>query len=511
MEFPQIKSLLLSQNGEYDLSGIITSTRITIIRDDGIVIFDNRRDSESMDNHANREEVIALQTQSRAESTRFSDTFGSQTYYYAEKLEQGDVLRLSFTIDSVYSIVIQSIPFMILIAICVILLSAFVSNYLTNKIIAPLYDIDEPVYDELDQFYSRIKEQERFIEKQKAKLAQKTVEFNILTDNIDNGLVLLNSRTEIIAINKAAKNVFQINNADFLRKNALELNHSSEFIAAIENTYKGVTSELLLQLYGRDFVFSFSPVVREKYGQKRVKGAIIIIVDNTEKAQAEKVRREFSANVSHELKTPLTSILGYAELIKIGMAKPEDIQRFSEKIHTEANSLLVLIDDIIKISQLDELKHNFDKENVDIEELVKGIISRLEMIAEKKNVTIHSNIEPVSIYGVHSIIDEMFYNIMENAIKYNNDDGSVSVSVKSKHDVIEVIIKDTGIGIPSESIERVFERFYRVDKSHSSAIKGTGLGLAIVKHAIQLHKGTIDVLSDEGTGTEMIITLPINA
>ncbi len=508
MEFPLVKKALLSQDGRSNFDTIISSSRITVINIDGTVTFDNRRDHTTMDNHADRVEVAALKNSSKAESTRLSDTLGKQTYYYAEKLDANTILRLSITMDSIYAIVLKIVPFMILIAILVIILSAFISSYVTKKIIAPLYNIDEPVYDELDQFYARIKEQERFIEKQKARIRQKKAEFEILTDNIEDGLVLLNSRNEVVAINNTAKLVFGSKDTKFLRKNAFELNHSDEFIASLEKAFLGKSCELILQIHNREYLLHISPVKRSRNGKVKIKGAIIIIVDNTEKVQAEKVRREFSANVSHELKTPLTSILGYAELIKTGMAKTEDIKGFSEKIYTEANSLLELIEDILKISRLDEMKQSFEVEDVQLKEIIETAILRLEIISDKKDVSVSHELDNVVVPGIKTVLEETLYNVLENAIKYNKEKGSVSVSLIEKKNKAKIVIKDTGIGIPADSIDRIFERFYRVDKSHSSNVKGTGLGLSIVKHAINLHSGTIEVKSDVGKGTEIIIAIP---
>ncbi len=507
-EFPQVKNLLVNVVDGKDYSNVVSSSRVTIISSNGEVLFDNRRDASKMENHANREEVLALQSQKRAESTRLSSTLSQQTYYYAEKLPDGTILRLSTSVDSIFSIIAQSIPFMAVIAACIILFSAFISSYLTNKIIAPLYDIDEPVYDELDQFYSRIKGQERYIEKQRSNLEQKEAELNILTSNIGDGIVLLNSANEIVAINNKAKRVFGEEEIDYNRKSVMELNHSVEFISAIERASQGDYSEVILNTHNKVYLLHISPVKNERNGVIKVKGAIIIIVDKTLKMQAEKMRREFSANVSHELKTPLTSILGYAELIKTGMAKPEDIQGFSEKIFSEANSLLALIEDILKISRLDEMDQKYDRESLNLSELIKTIVERLEMIAEKKDVQISTKLADVHLHGIKSILDETFYNIIENAIKYNVEHGEVAIEILENESDVTIFVKDTGIGIPKDSIERVFERFYRVDKSHSSTIKGTGLGLSIVKHAVQLHGGTIKLTSEPLNGTEMKITIP---
>ncbi len=502
-EFVKVKKYIQS-NENYDLSMIVLSTRITLIANDGEVLYDNYYDASKMENHSNRPEVRALGVQPYAEATRLSDTLGKQTYYYAEMVNN-NVLRLAITIDSIYGIIVKNILFMIILAIVVIILCMVISRYLTKKIIAPLYSIDEPVYEELDLFYAKIKAQKRKIKKHKARLMQKTQEFDILTQNIGDGFILLGKNNEIVSINKKAQNIFGNDTSDFLQKDVIEIDHSTEFIDSIAQSYSGKNVQLQLSINNKDYLLHISPVVSD---EEEVVGVVIIVVDNTEKAKAEKLRREFSANVSHELKTPLTSILGYAELVKTGFAKPEDVQNFCEKIHTEAINLLELIEDIMKISQLDENEYVNTSEKIQLHSLIENVLDRLSDSAQKKNLTIEKEINTVEITGFTRVLDETVYNVIENAIKYNVQDGKIVISLTQEDNEACIKITDTGIGIPSESIERVFERFYRADISHSSAVKGTGLGLSIVKHAVSLHNGTIDLKSEVGTGTELTIRLP---
>ena len=502
-EFTKIKKVLETQD-TYDFSQIFTSHRITLIADTGNVLYDNYEDFKKMENHADRPEIIALNGRTYSESTRLSDTLGKQTYYYAEALND-EVFRMAITTDSIYGIVLKNVPFMIIIAIIVIIFCVVISNYLTKKIITPLYNIDEPVYDELDMFYSKIKRQRQKIQKHKLRLQQKTQEFDILTQNIGDGFILLGKNNEIVSINKKAVEVFGTPNTDLIKKDVLEIDHSTNFIEAINSAYTGNSEQVQLILNNKEYVLHISPVIPE---EKEVVGVVIIIVDNTEKAQGEKLRREFSANVSHELKTPLTSILGYAELITTGMAKTEDVSNFCTKIHSEAKNLLALIEDIMKISQLDEKEYDSSTESINMQELIETIVSRLTDSAEKKHIHIKTELEKVIITGFERVLDETFYNIIENAIKYNVENGKIDISLFQNNNSACIKIKDTGIGIPPESIDRVFERFYRVDKSHSGIVKGTGLGLSIVKHAVQLHNGTIDVKSEVGKWTEIFITIP---
>ena len=504
-EYGNIKKVLQAQE-RFDFSEIFTMARITVISRDGQVLFDNYENPSVMENHADRPEVLALQNQTSAESTRLSDTLGKQTYYYAEKLTSGDILRLAITTDSVYGVVLKTVPFMIIIAIFIIILSAFISRYLTKKIIAPLNSIDEPIYEELDLFYAKINAQKRKIKKNKAKLRQKAQEFEILTQNIGDGFVLLGKKNEIVSINKKAAQIFGNTEIDFLEKDVAEINHTSEFLNAIDSAYNGKSTQIQELIHNKDYVFHISPVIPT---EEEVVGVVIIVVDNTEKAQSEKLRREFSANVSHELKTPLTSILGYAELVKTGMAKPEDIQKFCEKIHKEAINLLELIEDIMKISQIDEDNQEYEKEEVSLSETIETVVERLQDIANRKNISIEKDMQSVSIIGVKRIFEETLYNVIENAIKYNKEDGTVSINVSQDEENAIICVRDTGIGIPPESLDRIFERFYRVEKSRSGAVKGTGLGLAIVKHAVNLHNGTIAVTSELGQGTEITITVPL--
>ncbi len=507
-EFLQIKTKLLSQSNGYDFSILFTPYRVTVINTDGDVLFDNKRDFMTMDNHSDREEIILLNTQKSSASIRLSDTLGKQTYYYAEKLDDTTILRLSITVDTIYGIIRKITPVMIVVVILIVIFSALISSFLAKKIVAPLFNIDEPMYDELDLFYQKIRGQSRQIKKQNKKLRIVKEEIKILSKNIGNGFILLGENNKVAMINKLARNIFGTKESNFLMKDAFELNRSPDFITAIEKAYEGKNSEIWLVVNNKEYFLHISSIKNEKKDLNKIVGVLIIVIDNTEKAQAEKIRKEFSANVSHELKTPLTSILGYAEIMKNGLAKTEDVQRFCNKIFEEATNLLELIDDILKISRLDEVSTDFNWEDINLATLIESIINRLDIVAQKKNVEIKTDLENIQIHGIKSILDETFYNVIENAIKYNVDNGIVLVELSQTSTQVVIRIKDSGIGIPQDSIKRVFERFYRVDKSHSSTIKGTGLGLSIVKHAVNLHEGKIDIKSELQKGTKVKILLP---
>ena len=510
-ESSHIEQVLLANGNTFTKDTFVTADRVTIIRKDGKVLFDNYKDVSKMDNHLNRPEVLALATAKKWEATRLSDTLGKQTYYYATKLDNGDIIRLSIVVASIYSILFQTTPYVILLSIIISIIAMFISKYLTRRIIAPFYNINEQTYDELELFYKKIKKQQEYIESQKNKLRQKTEEFIIITENIANGFILLNVNKEIVLINDKAIKIFGKEHIKYRFKNIVELDRSDEMQTAIKQASMGESIEMALVIKDVQYILHIAPV----YSNKELAGIVILFVDNTKKAEAERIRREFSANVSHELKTPLTSISGYAELIKIGRVKDEDIQDFAGKIYSEAQNLLVLIQDIIKVSELDEKTIKEHKTQVNLKDILESNISRLEVIAGQKNIEFITNFESdniesenIEMLGVGSVLEEAFYNILENAIKYNVVDGKIRVDLVEDASRIKISVADTGMGIPQESIARIFERFYRVDTSHSKEIHGTGLGLAIVKHAINLHLGEIHVDSSLGAGTTICVSFP---
>jgi len=499
----QIKKLLIANNDISAIKNFAQANRITIIDNDGTVLHDSVKDPKTLDNHSNRPEILALQHSQYGESIRLSDTLGEQTYYYAVKLNDKNIVRAAITIDSIYAILFKTLPYLVLMTLAVISSSMLISSYLTRKIIAPLYNINEQSYDELRLFYRKIKKQQEYIENQKRTLEQKTEEFSIITENIADGCIVLNIHSEIVSINQKAISILGKENTQYISKNIIELNRSDAIRNGLRHACAGANSEITLELQNKQYLLHIAPI----YNATLVAGSILLIVDNTKKADAERTRREFSANVSHELKTPLTSISGYAELMKSGLVKPEDMQKFSEKIYTESQNLILLINDIIKISKLDEESFSYQSQTVKLQAILEESIAKLEILAQQKNILITTELEDIEITGVKTVLEEAFSNILDNAIKYTQQDGSITVSLRKDANASVIKITDTGIGIPEASLDRIFERFYRVDTSHSKNIPGTGLGLAIVKHAIQVHKGTIDVRSELTKGTSVTISL----
>ena len=394
---------------------------------------------------------------------------------------------------------------MILISIVFIIFALCISSYLTQRIIAPIHNMDDTIYEELLPFIKKIKIQQGEIENQRAELAKKTSEFNVITEDIGDGLVLLNSQSQVITMNKKAESI--LGNKKKAYTNIVDYNRTIELQEALKTAYKGHNIEVNIMIKNRLFLFHIAPV----YHEKSLQGVVILIVDNTKKHEVETLRREFSANVSHELKTPLTSISGYAELMMEGLVKPEDIQPFAQNIYDETHRLISLVEDIIKLSKLDEGGGKIVFAPVSLLDSITSVVARLEPLASKKDIVIQMELEPIVMLGVAQILNEVFYNIIANAIKYNVDKGQIHIKLYQTAISVVIEIKDTGIGIPDENIDRIFERFYRVDTSHSKDISGTGLGLSIVKHGVNLHKGQIMVESKWQEGTEFKIRFPVES
>lgn len=499
-EATSIRELFLANN-DFTIKNVIGIHRITLIQDDGQVLFDTEKNPKTMDNHAQRPEILALTKNPYGESTRLSNTLGKQIYYYALRLDASTILRLSLSIHSIYSIIFASIPYMFLLIIIMIIAIMMISKHLTQKIIRPLYTVHEESpnnsYEELELFYKKIRKQQKLIHDQKRMIDQKTAEFAIITENIADGFIVLNVQSTILSINKKAIQILGNTDKNYVGKNFIELNRSEDIRKAIARACAHENSALILEIQERQYILHLSPV----YNDTLVVGIVILIVDNTQQSGTEKMRREFAANVSHELKTPLTSISGYAELIKTGLAKDEDIQKFAEKIYGSAQHLIILIQDIIKISKLDEQDSIQGEDIINIKECILSIIDRLDILAKQKNISYILNLDTIEIIGIQSLFDEALCNILENAIKYNVQNGTIHIELSTVHNQTRLSIKDSGIGIPKDKIGRIFERFYRVDTSHSNHVTGTGLGLAIAKHALLLHNAEIRVESEISQGT----------
>lgn len=483
-----------------------SNVRITLIDKDGIVLFDNQAEAKTLENHAMRQEVMEAVAVGAGEAERFSDTLDKTTYYYAVRLEDGKILRLARTIDSIYKSVLQMLPIMGGIVIVVAFLASVVARRVTFNLIKPLdqVNLDEPLdnetYDELAPFLTRIAKQKRQLSKNLKKLRGKQEELTIITNNMNEGLVLLNGQQNVLFINESAAKIFGFSAKEVIGRNILTVDRAQEVQDLLQKVSQAGKGEGLYEKDRHFYQLSGSSV--------NGSGSVILIYDVTEKMTAEKLRREFSANVSHELKTPLQSILGYAEIMKNGLVKDEDKQRFLERIHAEAGNMIELIQNIMELSRLDENKTLDEFEDVDLLKLAQSVTLRLKHKAQTKGVTLNVSGSSACVCGVQSILSEVLYNLVDNSIKYNKDNGKVDVKVQDASEEVTVSVSDTGIGIGAADRERVFERFYRADKSHSKEIGGTGLGLSIVKHGVLFHKGRVELESEPGVGTTITFVLP---
>lgn len=483
-----------------------SNVRITLIDKDGIVLFDNQAEAKTLENHAMRQEIMEAVAVGAGEAERFSDTLDKTTYYYAVRLEDGKILRLARTIDSIYKSVLQMLPIMGGIVIVVAFLASIVARRVTFNLIKPLdqVNLDEPLdnetYDELAPFLTRIAKQKRQLSKNLKKLRGKQEELTIITNNMNEGLVLLNGQQNVLFINESAAKIFGFSAKEVIGRNILTVDRAQEVQDLLQKVSQAGKGEGLYEKDRHFYQLSGSSV--------NGSGSVILIYDVTEKMTAEKLRREFSANVSHELKTPLQSILGYAEIMKNGLVKDEDKQRFLERIHAEAGNMIELIQNIMELSRLDENKTLDEFEDVDLLKLAQSVTLRLKHKAQTKDVTLNVSGSSACVCGVQSILSEVLYNLVDNSIKYNKDNGKVDVKVQDGSEEVTVSVSDTGIGIGAADRKRVFERFYRADKSHSKEIGGTGLGLSIVKHGVLFHKGRVELESEPGVGTTITFVLP---
>ncbi|MBQ2764678.1 MAG: PAS domain-containing protein, partial [Firmicutes bacterium] len=453
--------------------------RITWIAEDGVVLYDSDADAATMENHADREEVTEAQRVGVGESECYSTTLSTKTFYRAAELEDGSVLRVSVTQYTVLSLLLGMIQPILIVFLFALILSLLLAHNLSKRIVGPMncLDLDHPLendaYDELSPLLSRMEQQHREIVFQKEELERKQEEFTLVTDHMDEGLVLLNERGVILSINTAAKNLFGTTR-NCIGKDFLTVDRSLPLQNAIKATFNGQHGEVLLERDGRTYQVKTNAILRDG----GVRGAVLLSFDVTEENLSEQHRREFTANVSHELKSPLQAIMGSAELMENGLVKEEDRPMFIGRIRSEAERLVILIDDIIRLSQLDE-GGEFPYEDIDLLALTNEIKEELEEKAEKRNITIAVLGDAVSFRGVRRLISEIIYNLCDNALKYNKEYGTVTMVVRKDADYAVLTVADTGIGIPEEHLDRIFERFYRVDKSHSRETGGTGLGLSI--------------------------------
>ena len=486
--------------------------RVTWIAADGTVKYDNRSNPKTMENHADRQEVREAMENDSGTSVRRSSTLSEHTMYYAKRLSDGTVLRLSMSQRSVLFLMGGMLSPLVFIFLAACLLAGVLSYRVSKKIVKPLSEIDlkhpEQVetYDELSPFLQRIASQNREIDARMAEIRKQQQEFSMITENMSEGLFVVDRNYQILSYNKSAMQIFGMDPGQE-HENLLAVNRSEGFRNAVDSALKGRHTQENLELNGRVYQIIANAVCQPDFAEDMV-GAVILVLDVTEKEAQEQYRREFTANVSHELKTPLTSISGIAEIIRNGIVKPEDIPHFAGKIYDESQRLITLIGDIIKLSRLDENQVPMERETVDMLEMARNVVQQLSSVARKSGVTLVANGTHGQVQGVRQVLGEMVYNLCENAVKYNRAGGRVWVDVQQVADHVVLRVKDTGIGIPAAEQGRIFERFYRVDKSHSKAVGGTGLGLSIVKHGAALHHATISVSSEPEQGTEITLTFP---
>ena len=482
--------------------------RITWLRADGAVLYDTQADAESMENHAQRQEVQQALATGEGESSRYSDTLLQKTVYYAKRLPDGTVLRLSAIRVTTGVLVLNMLQPILLVLAAALILSGVLASRLARRITEPLnrLDLEHPLendtYEELAPLLRRMEHQRRQIDRQMDELRCRSEEFEQITGSMSEGLVLLDEAGVILSINPAARRLLDAAE-NCVGQDLLTVDRDVALSDALRQAAGQGHSEFRGQRNGREYQFDVTRIQSEG----RTAGTVLLVFDVTERAFAERNRREFTANVSHELKTPLQGIIGSAELLENGLVKQEDVPRFIGHIRSEAQRLVTLIGDIIRLSQLDE-GEPMPAEPVELLALAREAAESLQSAAAARNVTVTVEGEPVELTGVRRLLYEIVFNLCDNAIKYNTDGGRVQVTVTKENETAAVTVRDTGIGIPPDQQDRVFERFYRVDKSHSKASGGTGLGLSIVKHAVQYHHGAIHLQSEVGKGTEIRVTFP---
>lgn len=483
--------------------------RLTWIAGDGTVLYDTRADGESMENHGDRAEVKQALTQGEGESIRYSSTLLRQTVYCAKRLSDGTVLRISVSRATAGVLALGMFQPILLVAIAALILSALLAGRLSRRIVEPLnsldleHPLDSDAYEELSPLLNRINRQNRQITEQVKQLRRRTDEFAQITASMGEVLVLLDNGGRVLSLNPAARKLFAADES-CVGQDFLTVDRSREMSEAIRRAMEQGHSEIRSRRGDKTYQFDITRID----SQGDVLGAVILAFDITERESGERLRREFTANVSHELKTPLQGIIGSAELIENGMVKPEDMPRFIGHIRGEAQRMVALIGDIIRLSQLDE-GEEMPREDVDLLEVARRAAEQLDTTAQARKIAVTVDGQPTAVNGVRQLLYEVIYNLCDNAIKYNVDGGSVRMTVSGDGANACVTVADTGIGIPLEQQARVFERFYRVDKSHSKASGGTGLGLSIVKHAVQYHGGSISLNSRPGEGTTVRVWLPV--
>lgn len=485
----------------------VENYRMTWIGADGGVLYDSQ--SNTTENHLEREEVIEALSEGYGESTRYSSTLMERSFYTAQRLPDGTVLRLSISQRSILTLLLGMVQPILMVFVVAAVLSVLLAVRISRKIIAPLnnLDLDDPLsnqeYDEISPLLRRIDKQQTQLQAQAAALRQKQNELSTIVGSMNEGMILLNQAEKILSINPTAMTLLDAAEP-CVGADMLTVSRNLDLQAVLEEALGGQPAAVVMTLQGRIYQIDANPVRSE--GQ--TVGAAVFFFDITEKEQAERLRREFTANVSHELKTPLHAISGYAELLQSGMVKSEDIQPFAGKIYGETQRLIRLVEDIISLSHLDEGAGDMQWEETDLYALAEETVRSLTPAAEAARVTLELSGQPAVLTGISQLLHSILYNLCDNGIKYNHPGGHVAVDVRPEADAVVLTVADTGIGIAPEHQSRVFERFYRVDKSRSKEVGGTGLGLSIVKHAAKIHGAAISLQSDGQTGTTITVRFP---
>lgn len=483
--------------------------RISLISAEGTVLYDSQVEAGSLENHLKRPEIQKAKQDGVGSESRLSNTLQEETYYYAVRMSDGSFLRISIVNGSVFKTFLDIFPLMLLVAVVIFFCALFVARRVVKRISLRINEIDlkHPMekipFQELEPLLRRIEKQNKQISEQMGNLLEQEHKFHTITENMNEGLILLDTSSKIVFINQSCKKLFDMSGIQLVGKHISLFHRSDEIQQVIVSSLQGNGCNRTLDLREKQVQFFGNPVVENG----TITGVVLFVLDITEKQKAERLRKEFSANVSHELKTPLTSISGYAELMQNGLVAAGDIPSFAGKIYEEAARLLTLVNDIIKISRLDEGNVNQNKELVDLYSVAEEVVSRLIPVAQKQAVSVHLEGSHVNLRTIRQLMYDMIYNLCENGIKYNVSGGSVTVQILEEDGHPLVSVSDTGIGIPMEYQERIFERFYRIDKSHSKQTGGTGLGLSIVKHVVEYQGGYIDIHSNQEEGTTIRIHL----
>ncbi|MCD8188092.1 MAG: ATP-binding protein [Ruminococcus sp.] len=484
--------------------------RATWIASDGTVLFDSQADASEMENHSDREEVKEAIDNGTGSAERYSETLTQKTLYYAQRLNDGTVIRVSSAHLSAWAQLIEMLQAFALIVLAVIVASGLLASQLSKRIVLPINkinldnpDIDES-YSELQPLLHKLRVQNKKITRQMNQLRRSREEFSLITENMSEGIIIADRNTIVLSCNPASLKLLGADMPEE-RQSIYAMNRSDEFRSCIQEAVKGGHSDCILESRSRVCRIIANP----SYSGEELSGIVVFILDVTEKYNLEEMRREFTSNVSHELKTPLTAIYGIADMLANGIVKSEDVQKFGENIRSEAGRLIILINDIISLSKLDENNVPEDDRDIDLYDNAQDVINRLYSYAGERGIAMSLTGEHIIFRGNATIVDEIIYNLCDNAIKYNKENGTIKIGVEEDGGNAVITVEDTGIGIAQEHIERIFERFYRVDKSHFRKIKGTGLGLSIVKHGVKYHNGTIKCESTPESGTKFTVSLPL--